>query len=211
MRTQTHASKYNYGKTATDSSAIAVIDKMLQFVPMSLYEKLLQATNLDLGEFIKQVNAFETCHSAVNQYYQWWIRIWKSYNVLAGSANSVEKPPSRSRSGPTWNKTCSNCHKLGHFREVCYNRMGKLGNSGSLQEPAMRTAAKRNHSQAFWHNHTSFEKQSRAWPLHLAQQIHTIGDKQEEEELTELVEMVSSATDSEELVWANVEGVIIEM
>lgn len=67
MRVQVHASKCNFGKSAIASSSIAVIDKMLQFVPPPLREKLLQDSNLTIEEMIKQVNAHETSRSASDQ------------------------------------------------------------------------------------------------------------------------------------------------
>lgn len=42
MRAQVHATKCSFGKTSMESAGIAVIDKMLQFVPSELREKLLQ-------------------------------------------------------------------------------------------------------------------------------------------------------------------------
>ncbi|XP_055524861.1 uncharacterized protein LOC129718274 [Wyeomyia smithii] len=214
MKTQTHASKCNFGKTSTDSSAIAVVDKMLQFVPVSLREKLLQVTNLDLEEVVKQVNAFETSRSASEQ-----ISGQSILPVVCKNPEFVQRVKGLCKfcgknhvpgHCPAWNKTCSNCHKLGHFREVCYSRVGQSGNSASfLQKAPFKQTVKRNHFQAFQSNRTSSGKPPQQ-PPYPTRQVHAIGDEQEEE-YTELVEMVSSASDSDELVWAKVGGVIVEM
>lgn len=217
MRTQTHASKCNFGKTSTDSSSIAVVDKMLQFVPAPLREKLLQATDLKLEEVVKQVNAFETSRSASEQISGQAIlpAVGKDTEIVQGVKGLCKFCGKNHESGqncPAWNKTCSNCGKLGHFRAVCYNRMvGQPGSSaGAFYKPPMKSAAKRSYPQAFQPNRTSSGKQSRTGARFPTRRLHAIGDEQEEED-TELVEMVSSTSDSEELVWAEVGGVIIEM
>lgn len=216
MRTQTHASKCNFGKTSTDSSSIAVIDKMLQFVPASLREKLLQATDLTIDEVVKQVNAFETSRSASEQ-----ISGQAILPAVSKNTESVQRVKAYCKfcgknHGPgqncaAWNKTCGNCGKVGHFRAVCFSRMGQPGSStGSSNQPPTKSAIKRNYSQTFQPSATAFGKQRRTGTSFPPRRLHAIADEEEEVNI-ELVEMVSSANDSEELVWVKVGGVIIEM
>ncbi|XP_055628651.1 uncharacterized protein LOC129770061 isoform X2 [Toxorhynchites rutilus septentrionalis] len=225
MRVQVHASKCNFGMSATASSGIAVIDKMLQFVPPPLREKLLQDSNLNIEEMIKQVNAHETSRSASDQI--------SGKNILQNTPKATEtmqnirgscKYCGRSHGPdacPAWNKTCGNCHKKGHFRVVCFNRPARgPGNFVPSSYPASsstfasttgKNSLKRTHVQASPAAWYSSGRPAQNKIARYARKVHAIDDAEVDNEEVELVEMVSSVHDSEELVWANVGGALIEM
>lgn len=109
---------------------------------------------------------------------------------------------------PAWNRTCSNCGKKGHFRRVCFSRSGPSSSSGSRSNPESeaRRFGKRSFNQAF-----TGPKQSQGNRSNPSRRVHAIDESEDIEENFELVEMVSSASDTDELVWAKVGNVMIEM
>ncbi|XP_055524413.1 uncharacterized protein LOC129718037 isoform X2 [Wyeomyia smithii] len=195
IRAQAHGSKSNFGKSASESAGIAIVDKMLQFMPNQLRAKLLQEKDLTLEEVIKQVNLFETSRVASDQ--------------MAGQSSPLQanRPadniqyvatPCRfcarlhgKQLRPARDKTCANCQKRGHYAAACYSSPGQVSSSKPFSSQISGPIAKRKVTQ-------------------FTRKVHAIEDQSEEEQV-ELVEMVSSGNDSDELIWAKVGGVLIEM
>lgn len=221
MRTQMHAKKCNFGKSAVESSGIAVIDKMLQFVPAQLREKLLQDKDLTVDEVIRQVNAYETTRSASQQMSGQNITpaLKSSENLqrIVGVCKFCGGDHKQDQQCPAWNRTCSNCGKKGHFRRVCFSRGGSSSSGSSFNnnpDSGARRFVKRPHAQAFTGpsaGPSTGSKQFRGNSSYRPRRLHAINEAEELEERVELVEMVSSANDTDELVWAKVGNVMIEM
>lgn len=214
MRTQTHASKCDFGKSALESSNVAVIDKMLQFVPGSLRERLLQESKLTLDEVVKQIGAYEATRSASDQ-----------MSGSAGGSNVFRAPEAvqsveasckfcglghgSHQPCPAWNRNCSLCGLRGHFRIMCFRR--SQGQSPHRPPPTrnqppikrMPMQPQGGPAPKFFRGSGRFNNQQR--------RVHAIDDTETAEEIVERVEMVSSANDSDELVWAKIGGVLVEM
>lgn len=212
MRAQMHASKCNFGKTQSESSGIAVIDKMLQFVPAQLREKLLQSSDLTLEEVIKQINAYVATRSASDQ------MSGQVKPVTVGTDNVQQVQTvckfcayvhAPNQICPAWNKTCSKCGRRGHFRVTCTRE--NIG-SGSSRGSSPFQSGKRSFNQAFPRAlpPSSTSEQFRNKKVNPVRRLHAIDDEDVDENV-ELVEMVSCDNDCEELVWARVGGVLIEM
>lgn len=213
MRAQAHGSKCNFGKSASESSGIAIVDKMLQFVPNQLRTKLLQEKDLTLEELIKQVNAFETSRVASDQMGGRSAQMQASRpadNVqyvavsckFCGRSHGQQPCPAR-------DKTCAKCGKRGHFAVACYSSAGYASTSRPINSNTLnrQNSHKRSYEQTFPSGSGPVAKKK---PTQFARKIHAIEDKSEEEQF-ELVEMVSAGNDSDELIWAKVGGVLIEM
>lgn len=226
MRVQVHASKCNFGRTAVESGGVAVIDKMLQFVPVPLREKLLQDSNLTIDEVIKQVNAYETSRSASAQIsgkniLQHTPRTTETMQSIQASCKHCGRPHGPDQQCPAWNKTCGNCGIRGHFRIVCFSRIGRgprsfasssnAALSSNAASSSNQHSSKRGHAQAFPAAGSSIGRPTHNKIMKYTRRLHAIDDAEIDNEEVELVEMVSSVHDSEELVWANVGGVLIEM
>ncbi|XP_055542951.1 uncharacterized protein K02A2.6-like [Wyeomyia smithii] len=201
MRTQVHASKCNFGRTATESSELAVVDKTLQFAPTHLREKLLQESNLSLEETIKQTNAYETSRAASEQisgqsaHHQ---PVTTEYVQRMGTQCRFCGKYHTSQQGcPAWNKSCSYCGRRGHFQAVCFDNPS---NSGLTSKPTTSTAPKRVNPA---------HPEDRAIMNNKGQHIRNHSGVEEEQ--VELVEMVWSANERDELLWAEVGGVLNEM
>lgn len=207
MRAQVHAAKCNFGKTAAESLSIAVVDKMLQFIPAGLRERMLQDSGLNLEELQKQINAYEISRSASEQIggqsilqpkssHAEGLHRVKAYCKYCGRSHSFEEPC------PARNKSCSSCGKRGHFRAVCRNR------SDNQVATTSRAPGKRSYGEAYRNNATQSEGQRSKF----VKRVNAINDAQVAEGgKAELIEMVSSANDSNDMVWAKVGGILIEM
>ncbi|XP_058456797.1 uncharacterized protein LOC131434165 [Malaya genurostris] len=206
MRAQVNAGKCNLGKTTVESSNIAVIDKMLQFVPIQLRERLLHETELTLEEVIKQVNAFETTRLASEQISGLGIlqqtkpQPIENVQHIQINCKFCGKCHMKGRC-PAWNKTCSNCGKRGHFHTVCF---GRTGINLDRSTPELIQKQKRSFGQSFPSHSRPFGSKR----IQSSRRLHAITDAESD---SELIEMVSSASDSDELVWTKVGGVMIEM
>lgn len=218
MRAQVHASKCSFGSTAIESAGIAVIDKMLQFVPAHLRERLLQESELTLDEVIKQVNAYQTTRSASDQIggqsmLQPPVGSTEDLQHIQGNCRFCGMSHGADKVCPAFNKTCMGCGKRGHFQAVCFHRT-KTSNTwkANLHHKSAQKYSKRNHMQAFPSagpskvNYSNDDKRT-----HTSRQIHAIDDTPIRKMNVELVETVSSSGDSEELIWAKVGGILIEM
>ncbi|XP_062705521.1 uncharacterized protein LOC134287556 isoform X2 [Aedes albopictus] len=216
MRAQMHASKCNFGKSSTESSGIAVIDKLLQFVPSHLREKLLLEVDLTVEKVMQQVSAFETTRSASEQ-----ISGQSILQQPVKSSETVSRIPSTCKfcgrshtpdgSCPAWNKTCSNCGKRGHFRAVCFSRVAVASSSRSADPFPGPSSTKRSFGQAFQRNMGPSTKSNINSQKRRPGRLHAIEDDENDEDIPELIEMVSSASDSDELLCVKVGGVLIEM
>ncbi|XP_061506861.1 uncharacterized protein K02A2.6-like [Anopheles gambiae] len=203
MRAQAHGSKCNFGATAAESAGIAIIDKVLQFVPANLRVKLLQEKNLSLDEVIKQINSYETSRVANEQMSgrsksfeidNQHIHHIKTLCRFCGRTHGQQSCPAR-------DKTCAKCGKRGHFAVVCYSNAGQTSNRLHTNQRMQ----KRPFGGHF--NDSELNKKTAKF----ARKIHAIQDDGNEPLECELVEMVSSANDSDELIWAKVGGILIEM
>lgn len=217
MRTQMHAKKCNFGKSETESSGIAVIDKMLQFVPAQLREKLLQDKDLTVDEVIRQVNAYETTRSASQQISGQNITpaLKSSENIqrIEGACKYCGFDHKPDQQCPAWNRTCSSCGKRGHFRRVCTNRDGNSSTGSGYNNSSSsgaRRFQKRPHAEASAGPSTG-PKQFKGKPSYNSRRVHAIDEAEDLEERVELVEMVSSANDTDELILASIGNVMIEM
>lgn len=117
-RVQDHASKCNFGETATESQNIAVVDKMLKFLPGTLKKKLLRESSLTTEDVIDRINECEKkCLTAYQISGQNGQNQKPSQNP---PCKRCGKPHGKDKQCPAWNKNCTNCGKIGHFNSVCY-------------------------------------------------------------------------------------------
>nr|XP_029711527.1 uncharacterized protein LOC115256727 [Aedes albopictus] len=217
MRAQMQASKCNFGKTAMESSGIAVIDKILQFVPAHLREKLLLESELSVEKVVQQINAFETTRSASEQIsgqsiLQQSDKIPENVSRILPSCKFCGRSHASDGACPAWNKTCSNCGKRGHFRAVCFSRSSSNRYTAPLQtaKPVKRPFGQTVSSSSGLGTGPPakfFNPPQKRQPGRL----HAIEDEDCNEDNAELIEMVSSANDSGDVLCAKVGGILIEM
>ncbi|KXJ77560.1 hypothetical protein RP20_CCG007211 [Aedes albopictus] len=138
-RVQQKAEKCAFGKTSLESRQIAVVDKIIQYAPGDLREKLLEKEHLTLDDCIKVVNS----HQAVK--YQASKMSEKSGTPLStnvqklyansGRRNFVHSDSFQRNSSrctkcgynqhkpgercPALNQLCVRCRGVGHFKAVC--------------------------------------------------------------------------------------------
>ncbi|XP_058838582.1 uncharacterized protein K02A2.6-like isoform X2 [Topomyia yanbarensis] len=128
LKVQQKADKCFFGKTEVDSRHIAVIDKIIQYSPDELRQKLLEREDLTLDDTIKIVNAYQS------------VRYQSSRMVLKPSVDTVSRIYSSTQRSnvrcmrcgyklhnnqnqcPAINKTCLKCQKTGHFQSVCKSK-----------------------------------------------------------------------------------------
>ncbi|XP_058456684.1 uncharacterized protein LOC131434051 [Malaya genurostris] len=127
MRARTFAERCNLGKTSAESTSIAVVDKMLQFVPTALREKMLQEKSITLDDVVRQVNAYETSRSASEQIsgksiLQQAVGTEENVPFVRKTCKYCERSHGPNQECPARDKTCSVCGKRGHFHAVCYSR-----------------------------------------------------------------------------------------
>lgn len=217
MRTQTHASKCDFGKSGLESSSVAVIDKMLQFVPAPLRERLLQETKLTVDEVVKQIGAYEATRSASDH-----------MSGHAGGSSAFRAPEAvqgiqtpckfcglehgSDQQCPAWNRTCSLCGIRGHFRVVCFRRPQSQFSHRPVSVRNQQAIKRKPIQPQGGPAAKSFRGTGRF--SYQPRRVHAIddtGSNNPAEEPVELVEMVSSANDTDELVWAKIGGVLVEM
>ena len=130
-RVQQKAEKCSFGSTEVESRNIAVMDKIIQFTPDDLRQKLLENDVLTLDTTLKTVNAYQS------------IRYQASKMVPKSSTSDVNRlyenprnqPDSKQRCMrcgykrhrdrehcPAIRKTCLKCNMVGHFQSVCKSR-----------------------------------------------------------------------------------------
>nr|XP_029716391.1 uncharacterized protein LOC115259747 [Aedes albopictus] len=121
-------------------------------------------------------------------------------------------PHGQDQQCPAWKRVCSNCGKKGHFRRVCFSRgvSPSRTNFNKSNDPSAQRSLKRTFVQAF-PGPSSGRKQFQPNTPYHPRRVHAVDEAQNIEEEVELVDMVSSSNDSEELIWAKVGNVIIEM
>lgn len=117
-RVQDHASKCNFGETATEAQNIAVVDKMIRFLPAALRKKLLRESNLTTEDVIDRIEECEKkCSSGGIQSNG---QNGQAGGSKAGACKRCGKPHAKEAKCPAWNKNCTSCGKVGHFNSVCY-------------------------------------------------------------------------------------------
>lgn len=201
MRTQVQARKCNFGKDATESQNIAVIDKVLQLAPKELREKLLQEAELTLENLIKKVNAFQAARNASEQMMPSHVSGGEKVNKVTISRDNCSScgffHPASGKC-PAAGKTCNRCGKRNHFKSVCKST-GQGSSSGNWQ---IRTNSPQVNKRPapLSYNEPRFPKRGR---------IHALQDETEEE--AEYIDMILSPEDTDEYVWAEVAGVKIRM
>lgn len=152
LKIQQKAEKCCFGKTETDSRHAAVIDKIIQFAPEELRQKLLEKEPLVLDDAIKTVNAYQSVRyqsakmnnkpveSNVN-------RLYSDSRKFDGKQNQRRDRGCR-QCGYLYHKVegkcpaaaevCKRCNKVGHFWSVCTTkvaanaRIGRSETNGSL-------------------------------------------------------------------------------
>lgn len=112
------ASKCNFGETATECQNIAVIDKMIQFVPEPLKKKLLRESSLSIDELIKRISACDTPFATTSS---------ETTAKQAGKpCKACGQSHGKDQKCKAWNKNCYNCGKAGHFGSMCYSPPGTM-------------------------------------------------------------------------------------
>lgn len=109
------------------------MDKIIQYTPDDLRQKLLEKERLTLDDTTKIVNAHQSVryqsarmnHKGVDPKFE------HSVNHLSSSSTGTDRKPRCQRCGfnqhrqgercPAVNKTCLRCGKVGHFRTVCHS------------------------------------------------------------------------------------------
>lgn len=135
LRVQQKSAKCSFGKSETESRNIAVVDKIIQFTPDDLRQKLLEKETLTLDDTLKIVNAYQSVRYQASK--------MSSKNTTPNSTTSVNRLYDRSRNTaesnprcircgykrhydkercPALNKTCLKCQKVGHFQTVCRSK-----------------------------------------------------------------------------------------
>nr|XP_029713658.1 uncharacterized protein LOC115257838 [Aedes albopictus] len=225
MRTQIHANKCNFGKSASESAEKAVVDKTLQYAPAHLREKLLQVSDLTLEEAIKQVNVYETSQAANDQISGQSVvhqPVKTEYVQRVGTqCRFCGRSHGPQQVCPAWNRSCSFCGKRGHFQAVCFDKpsgsgVTPPGNATKIvpKRPMVPSRVpfniKRSHDQNLSAPTKPNAKYPRNRPVH--RQVNAIEDSSSmDEDPIEYVEMVWSEKERDELLWAEVGGVLIEM
>ncbi|XP_062555328.1 uncharacterized protein LOC134220324 [Armigeres subalbatus] len=142
-RVQNCANKCNFGATAKESEHNAVIDKIMQFVPMSLHNNLLQESKLTLDDMTRRLEVYETSsppNSSNNHISE--PPCVSSEEIVEYNRNSFNESGKPHRNCgqfhgrnktdcPALNTNCSNCGKLGHFGSLCTIKQG--GGSGIIK------------------------------------------------------------------------------
>lgn len=142
-RVQQKAGKCTFGKTVLESRQIAVVDKIIQYAPGDLREKLLERENLELDECIKVVNSHQAVKYQASKMngkpaVQTPTDIQRTY--ASSSRRNFGQPESRPESFdqnssrctkcgyiqhkegvrcPATNQLCMRCRGIGHFKVVC--------------------------------------------------------------------------------------------
>ncbi|XP_058449091.1 uncharacterized protein LOC131429058 [Malaya genurostris] len=167
---------------------------MLQFVPTALREKMLQEKSITLDDVVRQVNAYETSRSASEQIsgksiLQQAVGTEENVQFVRKTCKYCGRSHGPNQECPARDKTCSVCGKRGHFHAVCYSRNR---NNSPANKSTVQPDNNRGHSNR---------------KVHAIEQY----DTEDANDEVELVDMVSSANDSDDLIWARVGGVLIEM
>lgn len=132
IRCTEQASKCNFGRTAAESRAISVIDKMILFAPSDLKEKLLQVEDLNIDEAAKIISSHESIKLQAQVMGQAQL---EDMDATAG-VNKIQHRPHRGpppkctrcgytdhastdRNCPARNRQCSKCGANGHFAVMC--------------------------------------------------------------------------------------------
>lgn len=135
LRVQQKAEKICFGKTATESRHIAIIDKIIQFTSNDLRQKLLEKEVLTLDDTTKIVNAFQAVRyqsakmnnrgsdnrseSSVNRLYS---RIQNPVERRSKCLRCGYEPHLPGGRCPAAGRTCLQCGIVGHFRTVCRSK-----------------------------------------------------------------------------------------
>lgn len=128
LKVQQRAEKCSFGRTEVESRHIAIVDKIIQYSPDELRQKLLEKEALTLDDTIKIVNAYQS------------VRYQSSRMTMKPSSSNLNRVYDTSRGEqrsngrcrrcgyslhdnkdkcPAINRTCLKCQKTGHFQSVC--------------------------------------------------------------------------------------------
>lgn len=137
LRVREYARKCNFGKSAGDSEAIAIVDKLIMAAPKELKEKLLQK-ELSLDEVQQIVNSYHTVKYQVDQ--MGGNREESRLNLIANQrsnecfrcGNAGHK--ANDKSCPAMNKECGKCHKIGHFARKCMSSLKQRTSIGQKRK-----------------------------------------------------------------------------
>lgn len=131
LRVQQKAEKCSFGKSEAESKNIAIMDKIIQFTPDDLRQKLLEKDVLTLDSTLKTVNAYQSVR------YQSSKMAPKTTTnhvnrLFENSRYSSDSKPRCIRCGyrrhrdkehcPAINRTCLKCKMVGHFQSVCKSK-----------------------------------------------------------------------------------------
>lgn len=138
-RVQQKAEKCTFGKTVLESRQIAVVDKIIQFAPGDLREKLLEREHLTLDDCIKIVNSHQAVKYQASKMngkstVQSPIDVQRMYAsssrtnfrqsgiVGRNSPRCTKCGYNQHKAGercPAANQMCMRCRGIGHFKVVC--------------------------------------------------------------------------------------------
>lgn len=131
LRVQQKAEKCSFGKTETESRNIAIIDKIIQFTPDGLRQKLIEKDVLTLDTTLKTVNAYQSVRYQASKMAP-KTATTDVNRLFENPRNPPPKAPRCLRCGykrhrdkeycPAINKTCLKCKMVGHFQSVCRSK-----------------------------------------------------------------------------------------
>lgn len=199
LRLTTEAARCDFGKTAEEAREVAIIDKFLSCVVPNVKEKLLQESDLTLTEMTRKVKAYQASKATVDAMGPSRQREFPAFNSSVNAVGYSNHKCNRcGRDEHKRNEKCiaegQNCSKCGlrnHFAVCCRTRpenYSKFSRKRSYKAPIGRS------------NSEGTYKKSR---------VSAISDNNNDEE--EEINFISLLGEKDDMVWARIGGVMIEM
>lgn len=208
LRVQHKAAKCSFGKSESESRNIAVVDKIIQFTPNDLRQKLLEKDILTLDDTLKVVNAYQSVRyqaskmnpknaisnsTSVNRLYD----KPKPNNTVITNLRCIRCGYKRHYDKdrcPALNKTCLKCKKVGHFQSACRSK------------PPMNNASQDRKRKSAYPNNRDFGNSSKR-----PRNIFNIDEANQRDPVFEDLPVYNVGDNDEELITCRVGGVHIVM